>query len=270
MAEGLETYVIRGGREGRERLSVISRVLAPSTSLLLDRLGPLDGAHIIDAGCGGGDVTFDLARRAGPTGVVVGLDLDAAKLAIAADEATSRGSSQIRFESADLLKPWPVASAKLVYARFVLTHMSDPGLFLSHAKNALQSGGIVVLEDIDYAGRFWDPPSATLERVDELYIKATQARGGDPFIGRRLHTLLERAGFHEIETGLVQPYGRHSDIKETFSLTHAAIADGVVASGLATRDEVDRLAADLTAYAARRDTMMSFPRIFQAWGKRPE
>jgi RND family efflux transporter MFP subunit len=42
------------------------------------------------------------------------------------------------------------------------------------------------MEDIDYAGRFCDPPSHALERADELYVQAAQGRGCDPFIGRRL------------------------------------------------------------------------------------
>ena len=32
-----ETYIIRGGEQGRKRLGVLSRILAPSTDRLLDR-----------------------------------------------------------------------------------------------------------------------------------------------------------------------------------------------------------------------------------------
>ena len=36
---GESTYIIRGGPEGRERLRLVARVMAPSTSELLDRVG---------------------------------------------------------------------------------------------------------------------------------------------------------------------------------------------------------------------------------------
>ena len=39
-AEELRSYFIRGGEQGRSRLAVISRVLAPSTQALLDRFEP--------------------------------------------------------------------------------------------------------------------------------------------------------------------------------------------------------------------------------------
>jgi ubiquinone/menaquinone biosynthesis C-methylase UbiE len=38
-------------------------------------------------GCGDGDVSFELARRVGAPGSVVGMDIDAAKLDIARIEA---------------------------------------------------------------------------------------------------------------------------------------------------------------------------------------
>ena len=99
-AEELRSYFIRGGEQGRSRLAVISRVLAPSTQALLDRFEPLAGQLAIDAGCGGGDVSFELAQRVGPAGRVVGFDLDEDKLALAREEATRRGLANVEFRRA--------------------------------------------------------------------------------------------------------------------------------------------------------------------------
>jgi ubiquinone/menaquinone biosynthesis C-methylase UbiE len=265
---GLQNYVIRGGHEGRARLQVLARVLAPTTSLLLDRVGPLDGARVIDVGCGGGDVTFELARRTGANGKVLGVDLDEAKLALARDDAAREGLTQVSFETADVTKPWPVSDVQLIYARFILTHMRDPALVLGHARNALAPGGWIVMEDIDYAGRFCDPPSPALERADALYVKAAQARGGDPFIGRYLDRYLEAAGFVDVATSLVQPYSRRGEAKMAVLLTLKATADGLVATGLIAREEVDRLIADVEAFTEREDTAISLPRIFQALARK--
>jgi cyclopropane fatty-acyl-phospholipid synthase-like methyltransferase len=56
------SYVIRGGAEGKARLSVVSAGLAPSTALLLDAAGVGEGMRVLDVGCGGGDVTLALAQ----------------------------------------------------------------------------------------------------------------------------------------------------------------------------------------------------------------
>jgi 2-polyprenyl-3-methyl-5-hydroxy-6-metoxy-1,4-benzoquinol methylase len=64
-------YIIRGGVEGRERLRVLARVMRPTTLNLFDRVGIRPGMACLDVGCGGGDVTFELADLVGPKGRVV-------------------------------------------------------------------------------------------------------------------------------------------------------------------------------------------------------
>jgi ubiquinone/menaquinone biosynthesis C-methylase UbiE len=265
---GLDSYIIRGGKEGRDRLGVLARVLRPTTANLLDRIGPIDGAVAIDVGCGGGDVTFDLAERVGPDGKVVGLDLDETKLVLAREEAKEQGIANASFHKADVGEPWPAGGARLVYARFILTHLPDPAVLLRRAKEALLPGGFILAEDIDFAGHFCDPPCPAFERYQQLYIAAARQRGADPFIGRRLARLLEAGGFAEVGVSLAQPVGRDGEAKRLGSMTFAAVSPGIVAAGLATQAEVAGIQAELDAFTARPETTLSFPRIFQAWGRR--
>ena len=109
-----------------------------------------------------------------------------------------------------------------------------------------------------------------VERADELYVRAAKDRGCDPFIGRRLDRHLLSAGFVDVATSLVQPYARRGEAKTTVLLTLMATADGLVTGGLATREEVDELIAEVEAFTERDDTAISFPRIFQALGRKPE
>jgi ubiquinone/menaquinone biosynthesis C-methylase UbiE len=265
----LTSYIIKGGEQGRSRLAVISRVLAPATQALFDRFEPLAGLSVIDAGCGGGDVTFALAERVGPSGRVTGFDLDETKLALAREEAGRRGLANVEFHRASVLEPWPVTGAAMIYVRFVLTHLPKPEDMLARAWDALAPGGLFVVEDIDYHGKFCDPPNPAFDRHAELYVIAAQKRGADPFVGRRLARLLEDAGFANVDTSLVQPFGRSGEVKQIASLTFAAIADGLVAQGIASADEVAHVTDGLAAFAAQPDTIMSLPRIFQAWGRKP-
>ena len=99
---GNPEYVIRGGVEGRERLRLLATVFGASTRALLDEVGVPDGARCLDIGCGGGDVTFELARMAGSTGRAVGVDRDATKIELARREAEQRGLANIVFEVGDV------------------------------------------------------------------------------------------------------------------------------------------------------------------------
>jgi ubiquinone/menaquinone biosynthesis C-methylase UbiE len=72
----VERYVIRGGREGYKRLQLLARARWPDTSDLFERVGIQPGMRCLDVGCGGGEVTFEIARMIGPEGSVVGIDID--------------------------------------------------------------------------------------------------------------------------------------------------------------------------------------------------
>src|SRR5215216_2084494 len=113
-------YAIRGGLAGRERLRILARTLHAGTSALFDRLGVGAGLRCLDAGCGGGDVTLELARRVGPRGRVIGVDLDQAKLDLARQDAAEQGISNVEFRALDVRIAELDTDFDLVYARFLL------------------------------------------------------------------------------------------------------------------------------------------------------
>src|SRR5258708_12069652 len=98
-------YVIRGGVAGRERLRLLQEVMGASTRALLADVGIPSGAMCLDVGCGGGDVSFELARATGATGPRVGVDLDATKLVMARAEAAPQGPAHIASPPRHL-RPW--------------------------------------------------------------------------------------------------------------------------------------------------------------------
>jgi ubiquinone/menaquinone biosynthesis C-methylase UbiE len=263
----LASYIIRGGEEDCARLAVISRVLSPTTRALLDRVEPLHGGRLIDAGFGGGDVTFELANRAGPAGRVIGLDADAVKVDLARRAAADRGVGNVEFHQADLLEAWPVNGASLVYIRFVLLHLTDPQRMLARARQALRPGGVLVIEDIDHGGEFCDPPCPAFERYHELFVRTAQSRGADPFFGRKVARLLRDAGFASVDSALVQPYGCSGDVKRGHILLFLSIREALLQSGLADAAEIAEIVRELQAFTDSPQTTLGWPRIFQVWGR---
>ena len=262
-------YVIRGGMEGRERLRVLARVMSPTTDDLFDRVGIEPTARCLDAGCGGGDVTVALARRA-REGVAVGIDVDDTKIELARGEAAEAGVDNAEFRLQDVTDPPPDGERfDVVYARFLLTHLPDPAAALGNMCERLVPGGVLVVEDIDFTGNFCEPHSAAFWRYVELYTRAVQSRGCDPNIGPRLPGLLRDVGLGRLGVNVVQPAGIVGEVKLLSPLTLEAIADAVLAAGLADPDELGEVVDDLYAFAAEDGTFMSIPRIVQAWGFMP-
>ena len=137
------TYTIRGGTVGRERLRVLSSVMAPNTAALLDRVGIACDATCIDVGCGGGDVTAMLAARA-TDGRVIGTDADEVKVGLAPADLPANVELVVE-DVATTVGRRPFAD--VVYARFLLSHLGDGRRWVDALAGLLLPGGLLVLED---------------------------------------------------------------------------------------------------------------------------
>src|SRR4051794_22156500 len=146
------SYIIRGGVEGRERLRVMSRALRGDTTALLGRLGLRPGMRCLDAGCGGGDVTLELAGRVVPGGHVMGVDLDETKLDLARVEADRCGFDNVTYQYADVTNGSLPSGFDFAYARFVLTTLPRPETPPPSPVDPLLPAGISPGEGIDGRG----------------------------------------------------------------------------------------------------------------------
>lgn len=155
-------YSIRGGEVGRSRLRLLSEVMREGTDPLLDRFCR-PGMHCLDLGSGGGDVATSMAARVGDSGHVLGVDLDAEKVALATEEAEALGLKNVAYLAADANDWSPAEGFDLIYARFLLSHLPHRGELLKRAKEWLRAGGVMVLEDIDFRGHRSHPHTPELD-----------------------------------------------------------------------------------------------------------
>lgn len=262
-------YMIRGGVAGRERLRVLARVMWPGTRDHLARLGIEPGMRCLDVGCGGGDVTLELARLAGPSGAVVGVDLDEVKLDIARDEAEAGGYTNVEYRAGAVEELAQDGSFDVVYARFLLTHLPDPRRALARMAGAARPGAVVAIEDIDWIGGFCHPANEAWDAFWQLYPALAQVRAGDARLGSRLPALLSEAGLVDVDVTITQPAGRDTDVKLLAALTLENIADGIVEAGLRTADEVAALVDELYALTADPQAMVCVPRIVHTRARVP-
>src|SRR2546421_10625797 len=101
----------------RELVPAVFGVWAP---ILVELAQPPGGERVIDVACGTGIVARIAAARVGPTGAVVGVDLNPAMLSVArsvvSTDSRSGGPLQWQEASADKL-PFPDGSFEVVYCQ---------------------------------------------------------------------------------------------------------------------------------------------------------
>lgn len=256
-----QSYAIRGGRSGRERLRVLSQVLQAGTLNFLDKVGLRPGMACMDVGCGGGDVTRELARRVGAGGRVVGLDMDELQLEIVRGEAAAQNITNVEYRAADVSSPPnDLGSFDLVYTRFLLCHLNRPADVLSWMVKCLKPGGVLAVEDCDFSGHFCHPPFPAFERYVELCSEVMRRRGGDPDIGLKLPQMLNDAGLNIGGVSVAQPSDVAGDVKLLNALTMENIAEAVLNEGLATREEVEQVVFGLDACTRNSTTFASVTR----------
>src|SRR5213595_4141961 len=169
------------------RLSLLNRLMNEAA---MRELAIRPGERIVDFGSGLGQLSLDMARAAGAP--VVGIERSEEQLARAERDPL------LDLRQGDVADPplrddeW--GSFDLAHARFVLEHVQDPVAVVRQMVRAVRPGGRVVLQDDDHdvLRLYPEPPGfMTLWRA---YERTYDRLGCDPYIGRRLVSLLHEAG----------------------------------------------------------------------------
>jgi SAM-dependent methyltransferase len=261
-------YIIRGGVEGKRRLEVLARVMWPTTARALREAGLSPGMTCLDLGCGGGDVTLQLATSVGPQGQVIGVDMDEIKLDLARKVASQARLDNVRFHRLNVQDWVEESQYDCIYSRFLLTHLADPLRVLRQMWRAIRPGGLAVVEDIDFGGCFCYPQCAGFDAYVRLYRAAARRQGADADIGPKLYGMLLNAGWRDVKVNAVQPTFASGEGKQIALLTLLNIADSLLQEKLATEPELLSAIDDLTRFTDDPRTLVSLPRVFQLWGRR--
>ncbi len=129
-----------GGQRWASRQQAQDILLAPVLDILLDRAKVRSGERIVDIGCGSGSTTLAFARKVGPAGHVLGIDVSAPMLA-RAREATP-ADSPVEFVLADAtVYPFDPRSFDLVASRFGVMFFAEPALSFANIRRALRPSG---------------------------------------------------------------------------------------------------------------------------------
>jgi SAM-dependent methyltransferase len=182
---------VRGAHEAAER---------PYGLAALDALRPAAGERALDVGCGLGETTRELARRVGPAGAVVGIDIAQLFLDVARQESAALGN--VTYLLADAQTHPFAVDFDLCYSRFGLMFFDDPPVAFRNLRRALRPGGRL-------AAVVWGPPASCV--WVELPLRALRAElpsaagattsGPGPFSlsdGPALVRLLSDAGFANV------------------------------------------------------------------------
>jgi SAM-dependent methyltransferase len=232
------------------------RTVENSAAYLAPYLRP--GCNVLDVGCGPGTLTVDFAMRVAP-GHVVGLDISPAPL----DEARAlaeREGVAVTFEVGDVYALEAADdSFDVVHAHQVLQHLTDPVAALREMARVCRHGGVLAVREGDYGSMAWFPPDEGLDRWLHVFSGIVRRNGGEPHAGRRLSSWAHAAGLHDLAPSATAWCFATPAEREWWGrswvgrVTATSFAEQAVAHGLATREELEDLAAAWLRWADSED-----------------
>jgi SAM-dependent methyltransferase len=250
-----------------ERLRLQDDAWASDAHALLDQIGVGAGWHCLDLGCGPKGLTDILSQRVGPTGKVVGLELNPAFTETARKSAPANVEIVTGNAYATGL---PGGSFDLVHMRFLASTAGEPERLVSEAKRLLKPGGILATQEADGATlRCFPPHSAWIRLLDALVTCFPTGFGEDP-VAHRLYRLMQQTGFENCHYRPSLVGVRSGDPWHDYlPSTTASLRNVFEARGLFTPHELDDTLAACRAHLADPDTVFVSPMLVQVWGRMP-
>ena len=257
-------YIIKGGKSGAERLKVLFETLLPGTKQLFKKAEIENAQVILDMGCGGGDITGELARI-NPNAIIQGYDRDQSIIEIANQREDKLPNTE--FKILDITQnEIGYNQYDIIVSRFLLSHLTSPENALSKFYDGLKSGGKVIVEDVDFDGHFCYPDCSAFDKYVEFYTHTSTIRGMDPYIGRKLILMVKNAGFDILEFEIVNPAFISGPGKLMGILTLKNIAQSILDENLANEYELTSIINELDLFTKREDSLISLPRIVRIIG----
>jgi ubiquinone/menaquinone biosynthesis C-methylase UbiE len=176
----------------------------------------VSGRTILDAGCGDGRLTCELARRG--AGEVVGIDISETALLFANRRASGLNAG-ISFHPGDIeALPVPDERFSVVFCCETLEHVLSPRAALNELRRVLAPGGTLILTTPNYLSLLG------LHRLSTWIRRRPYSEGGQPVnnltMWPRTLTWLSRAGFRverlrSDQFVLAWPFAQMSAIKSS-------------------------------------------------------
>ncbi len=222
-----------GGQNWISRQATQDVLLRPISDILHGAAAAAKAERVIDIGCGCGGTSFELARRVGAEGSVLGLDISAPMLEYAREHTP--GDLKVQFVQADAtVYPFQPGSADLLFSRFGVMFFADPTASFTNIRKALKPRGRLVFacwREPRANGWMMIPLQAVYQHVPKMPQLGPEDPGPFSFGNEeRVRRILAGAGFSDVQL-------KQHDLALDISLGRGleAAANAAIAFGPASR-----------------------------------
>jgi ubiquinone/menaquinone biosynthesis C-methylase UbiE len=221
---------------------------------LAQRVRP--GTEVLSVGCGPGAILNEVSELH-PSVRATGIDISADRVKEAIQR--NRENPRLNFVRGDAqAMPFPSDSFDLVYSRMLLQYLREKEKAVAEIARVCRPGGIVLLQDLDGQLLWHYPEDASVQRAVQKVLAALAPTGFDPFVGRKLFCLAQKAGLRNLDVQ-IEPYHLIAGAIEKHILKQwelkLDIAKSQMAKALGSKAEAEEQIQRFLEYLCRPDTL---------------
>ena len=253
-----------------ERQAVFFRDL---TEDVLRRAGLVPGMHVLDVGCGVGDVSMLAATMVGATGSVLGIDRSSESLDVARRRAAAAGHASVCFQAVELDAFSPERKFDAIVGRLVLMYQPDPAATLRGLCRHLRSGGIIAFQEMAAPLARSVPDGPHYRQCTDWILTAFARAGCEIDMGGKLFAIFLAADLpvpQMIATARLEG-GPHSPVYDYLAGVLHSLLPVLEHAGIATAADVEivTMANRLREEAVAQRACIMLPPLIGAWAQLP-
>lgn len=196
-----QNYAMGRTDSERKRLEKQSELHQHFTERMIENAGIKEGMRVLDLGCGAGNVTLSVSKKVGPTGQVVGVDMNpeilkSAKTLLHDHECNNATFINGNIDTIEFDDPFDA-----IIGRLVLMYLPDPIKTLKHVMTFLKPQGIVCFQELDmyYYASYHQRELPVISQLSEWLTQVFKSAGANTRMGMELPKIF-------VESGLEVPY----------------------------------------------------------------
>jgi SAM-dependent methyltransferase len=227
------------------------------------------GARVLSVGCGPAVTLREICKKY--SGIyTTGIDISPERLQQARERNSGNPRVQLVCGDAQDMQ-FETGSFDLVYSRMLLQYLTRKEQAVREMVRVCKPGGIVVLQDLDGQLVWHYPEDPAIDVPTQKVLGALAESGFDPFVGRKLFSLAQKAGLKNIDVKVECYHLIAGEVStEVFEQweTKLEIARPTIIRALGSETEAAGLIRRFLAYIQRPDTI-TYSNVFTITGEKP-
>lgn len=270
MVEDPSSYVMGTTPEEADRLGIQASLYDRHTEYLLRTAGLREGMRVLDVGCGTGEVSLAAARVVGPSGRVLGVDMDPGVLERAREYAAAAAFRNVRFEQGVLPDLEVSEPFDALVGRLILIHLDDPAATVKELTQFIRPGGVVTFQDFNVSRTRAIPEVPVVTESVRWICAALREARRDPDMGEQLAEVLRLSGLADPSVAVAVPTGGPDSAAVTLiAESTRSLLPVMERGGIATAQEVDidTLRTRLVSACREVQATVYVPELVAAWAE---